>query len=93
MPSVSIRPVCGTALLHILEPPAEAVVDGVVVRNQRLRSGFREAVVTRLADSYRGDLEAGQRVYLRPYCGREVVVNGERLAFVRDADVAAVLEG
>ena len=81
-----IRPICGRFAAAVV---AEAR-DSVVLAGDP-RSRFRRAVVMAVADSYRGDVNVGDTVLLRPYAGQEVLWGGSPLVFARDADVVVVL--
>lgn len=90
---IEIRPIAGKILLFVPAEPAEKTVGGVIVRGRCRREGFREAIVRRLPDQYSGSLVPGETVLLPPYKGTEISVNGERLVFIREEDLGAVLEG
>ena len=89
--SVKIRPVKSKLLLKIQEP-AETNVGGIIVKGEIRRDGNREAVVRGTGNLYTGDLVAGDRVFVKPYAGAEVRVNGENLVFCSEKDVLAVCE-
>lgn len=90
--SISIRPLCGQLLLQVLKPADEELRNGIIVRGRALREGFRRALVKRLPNAYGGDLVEGQEVLLPPYAGREVILNGDTLVFVREEKLEAVME-
>lgn len=90
--AIDIRPLCGKALLQIHAGETERDCGGIIVKGRAIREGFRRAVVRRLANGYKGVLEVGQEVLLPPYCGSEIVVNGETLVFVSEDKVEAVFE-
>ena len=89
--SVNIRPIGGDVLLQVFDL-SERLLGGVVVRGRAMRESFRRAVVRRLPSGYSGGLEEGCEVLIPPYAGREVLLNKERLVFVKEKDIEAVLE-
>ena len=92
--NVNIRPVCGRVLLQIFED-TEKVADGIIVPGTSVakRDGFRRAVVRKLPNNYDGTLEEGVTVLIGPYKGTEVLINKERLIFVKEHEIEAALEG
>ena len=94
MMKLSIRPVCGRVLLQVFDDE-EKVSDGIIVPggSTAKRDGFRRAVVRNIPNNYRGILEAGVTVLIGPYVGTEVIINKERLIFVKEHEIEAALEG
>lgn len=90
---IEIRPVCGKVLLFVPPEAPEKLVGGIFLKGRFRRDGYREAIVRRLPDGYRGDLVPGETVLLPPYKGQEITVNGETLVFIREADLGAAVEG
>lgn len=90
---IDIRPLCGKVLLFVPPDPVEKTVGGIILKGKFRRDGYRESIVRRLPDNYRGDLTPGETVLLPPYKGTELLVNGERLVFIREEELGAVLEG
>jgi len=88
---VSIRPVCGRILLQIFEEE-EKEIGGIIVKAPERRDGFRKAKVRALPDGYNGDLHLGSEILMPPYGGCEVIINRERLVFIREAEIPAVIE-
>ena len=89
--SAKIRPIGRKLLLKIAEP-VETNVGGIIVTGEIRRDGNREAVVRGVGNLYSGDLVAGDRVFVKPYAGTEVIVNGEALVFCLEKEVLAVCE-
>lgn len=89
--SVNIRPTCGRLLLQIFEE-GEKDVGGIIVKGQERRDGFRKAFVKALPDGYRGDLAVGSEVLMPPYGGAEIILNKERLVFIREEELPAAVE-
>jgi len=89
--SVKIRPVGKKLLLKVTEP-VETDVGGIIVKGEIRRDGNREAVVRGTGNLYTGDLVAGDRVFIKPYAGTEVKVNGENLVFCLEKEVMAVVD-
>ena len=90
--TINIRPVGGRLLLQIPVAPLEETRNGIVIKRQALREGYRMAVVKALPSGYRGDLEPGTEVLLPPFKGTEVRINGETLVFVAEDQLAAAVE-
>ena len=89
--SVKIRPV-GEKILLMFPSVLEENVGGVIIKNPGRRDGVRDAVVKALPSCYRGDLSVGDHVFVKPWCGTELVLNGERIAFVKEAEILAGME-
>jgi co-chaperonin GroES (HSP10) len=94
MMKLNIRPVCGRVLLQIFEEH-ERISDGIIVAGSSIarRDGFRKAVVRALPNGYAGTLDVGSTVLVGPYRGTEVIINRERLVFVKEHEIEAALEG
>ena len=90
---IEIRPLCGKVLLFVPPDPVEKTVEGIIIRGRCKREGYREAIVRRLPSGYKGALTPGETVLLPPYRGVETKINDEWLVFIREEDLAAVLEG
>lgn len=91
--SVEIRPIGKKILFQIFDAPAEENRGGIIVAVKAERSGHRKAVVRRVGNFYRGPLEAGMEVMLKPWCGAEITVNrDERLIFATEDEVVCVVE-
>lgn len=89
---VSIRPIGKKILVTFPEAPREAVVGGIVVQRKDVRSDFRKALISALPSGYRGDLCVGDSVFVKPFCGSEVCLDGVTYAFVTAGEVLAVVE-
>ena len=91
--SVEIRPLGNKVLLFVPPDAEEKNVGGIILKGKFRRDGYREAIVRRLPAGYRGQLIPGETVLLPPFKGTEIMVNNERLIFIREEDLGAVLEG
>jgi co-chaperonin GroES (HSP10) len=89
---IRIRPLGGKVLLRMVGRAAEENVGGIIVRREAKREDRREAVVQALPDRFVGDLSVGDTVFVKPYAGTEVVINGENLVFCKQDEIEAVLE-
>lgn len=91
--AISFRPLGKRVLLSFPEQAPESVVGGIIVQRQDARSDYRKAIVVRLPDRYQGPLCSGDTVYVKPWCGTEVKINGVSYAVVPEPEILAVLEG
>ena len=89
---MNIRPVGKKILVRIIKATAEAVVGGIIVNRAGLRGERREAIIQALPTAYAGELSVGMTVFMKPYAGTEVVLNGERLVFCREDELEAAIE-
>lgn len=87
-----LRPIGSDLLLYIPNEPEEKTEGGIVLRGTQARSNFRTAFVRSAGPRYSGDLVPGDRVLLPPYAGREVTVDGERLAVIKEREIPAVAD-
>lgn len=90
--SATIRPIGRRILVTFPEVSAEDCVGGIIVKRKDVRSDFRRASVRALPGGYRGDLCVGDAVFVKPFCGSEVRLDGVPYSFVTEDEILAVLE-
>lgn len=83
---MALKPIGKNLLLRIMEAPVKA---GSLILNAPGRGEIREAVVRSAGPHYQGDLAPGDVVFLRPWEGREIRLNGELLCVATEDALAA----
>lgn len=89
---IRIRPLCGKVLLRLVDRSAWESSGGVLTRSPCGRGSRREAVVQALPSGFAGDISVGDVVFVKPYAGTEIKLNGERVVLCKECEIEAVLE-
>lgn len=90
---MTIRPLGKKILVRVVTTAGrETMSGGIIIAASAKRDCRREVIVQALPAHYRGDLVPGDRVFMKPFAGTEVKINGEPLVFCREDELEAVLE-
>jgi len=91
---MTIRPLGKKILVRVVTTAGkETMSDGIIIAAGVKRDGHREVIVQALPARYKGELVPGDRVFMKPFSGTEVKINGELLVFCNESDeLEAVLE-
>lgn len=88
---MGIRPIGKKVLLSIVDVK-ESIQEGIIVQGGARRDAVREAVVAALPNGYKGILSVGDTVYIKPWCGAEVVYGKMKYVFAKEDEIMAVCE-
>lgn len=90
---MTIRPLGNKILVRVVTTAGkETMSDGIIIAASVKRDCRREVIVQALPARYKGELAPGDRVFMKPFAGTEVKINGEVLVFCQECELEAVLE-